>query len=306
VFSAKAGKTKKENFQMKYLTSFIFLLAVFAFCAAKVTVQAQTPQPVITRVEIVYNGLFPQTLKIFGSNFNALLSGRGDAPSVSLDGTPLVVVSRSDTMITANTTPFRMFGPGTYLLRLDSIDGKFATMDVTLGAQGPVGPPGPQGPQGPQGLPGPQGPQGATGPQGPAGPQGPPGPNGVSATFAFTTSDVDLQPGFTQIIAKALPAGNWVAVATATVFSPPYPDEAYVRTECVLRNGTSVIGGTSDRRYVGNIAGAGNFVTASLTLNGGASLPQGGTISLWCRQPNAPGVSTATAQMLIMQVGGFF
>ncbi len=96
------------------------------------------PQPVITRVEVVYNGPFPQTLNIFGSNFNTLLQ-------VRLDGTKLTVINYNDSMIMANTTPARMFGPGTYLLRVISSDGRTATFDVTLGAQGPEGPQGQQG-----------------------------------------------------------------------------------------------------------------------------------------------------------------
>ncbi len=48
-------------------------------------------------------------------------------------------------MIIANTTPNRMFGAGTYLLRIQSSDGKNATFDVTLGAQGPEGEQGPPG-----------------------------------------------------------------------------------------------------------------------------------------------------------------
>lgn len=296
---------------MKYLAIFTFLLVILAFCAAQSVVRAQTPQPVVTRVEVVYNGLFPQTLNIFGANFNALLSGRGDAPSVMLDGTPLIVVSRSDTMISANTTPFRMFGAGTYLLRLDAIEGRFAEFDVTLGTQGPVGPRGPQGPQGiqgPQGPAGPQGPPGLQGPPGPTGPTGPSGPAGVSAaTFAFTTSSVNLQPEFTQIVAKALPAGNWVVVATAEVTSPHHDDDDFVTTSCQLRNGASPIGGTFDRRTVSSfIPFGGSTITASLSMNGGAALPQGGTVSVWCRQLGEPGISTATAQMMIMQVGGFF
>lgn len=164
---------------MKYLASFTLLLVMFAFCAAEITAQfSNPPQPAISRVEVVYNGQFPQTLNIFGTNFNT-------AWQVRLDGTLLTIVNKTDSVITATTTPERMLGPGTYLLRIIATDGKTATFDVTLGAQGPegpqgpqgiqgpAGPAGPQGPPGPQGLTGPQGPQGNTGPQGPAGPAGP-------------------------------------------------------------------------------------------------------------------------------------
>jgi hypothetical protein len=169
---------------------------------------------------------------------------------------------------------------------------------------GPEGPQGPAGPQGPQGPIGPQGPQGVPGPQGPQGSQGPAGTGGV-ATFAFTPSAVDLQPGFTQIVSTTLPAGDWVVVATATVRSPNVDDESYVQTACELRHGTSVIGGTTDRRYLDEHPDLNSFAHVSLSMNGGAALPQGGTLSLWCQQP-VVGISRATAQMMIMQVGGFF
>jgi hypothetical protein len=167
------------------------------------------------------------------------------------------------------------------------------------GPEGPEGPVGPGGPAGSQGVPGPAGP---TGLQGPAGPQGPAGTPGIStATFAFTTSAVNLNPGFTQIVSKNLPAGDWAVVATATVTSPTSLDEHLVSTTCELRSGAAVIGRASD--FTGFVE---DFITRSLSMNGGAALPQGGTVSLWCVQPNQPGTSTATGQMMIMQVGSFF
>ncbi|HMQ02488.1 MAG TPA: hypothetical protein PKD26_01045 [Pyrinomonadaceae bacterium] len=169
-----------------------------------------------------------------------------------------------------------------------------------------TGPQGPQGPAGPQGPIGFQGPQGVPGPQGPQGPQGPAGINGA-ATFATSGGLVALDAGLTQIVSKTLPPGNWVVVATATIVSPTYTEEEVVTSECVLRNGGSEIGWTSDRRYIdATDSNTIDNARVSLTLNGGAFLPQGGVISLWCAQPNAPGTSHALAQMMIMQVGGFF
>ncbi len=167
---------------MKNLASITFLLVALFFCAAEISAQ----NPVITRVEVEFNGLYPQTLYIFGNNFTNLTH-------VRLDGTLLQVVNNTGTMITADTTPQRMFGPATYLLRLTFSGAPAATFDVTLGAQGPQGEQGiqgiqgvqgpqgntgPQGPQGPTGQTGAQGPQGNTGAQGPAGPQGPAGAQG--------------------------------------------------------------------------------------------------------------------------------
>ncbi len=160
---------------------FFVLLAIL--CSASTPTFAQGfPAPVITRVEVAYSGLVPQTLFIFGSNFGP--QPRPGDPVVSLDGTELTAISWTDTAIIANTTPVRTFGPGTYLLKLTKTQGGDATFDVTLGTQGPVGPQGPQGPQGapgpqgPAGSQGPQGPQGQTGAQGPAGPAGPQGSQG--------------------------------------------------------------------------------------------------------------------------------
>jgi hypothetical protein len=109
-----------------------------------------------------------------------------------------------------------------------------------------------------------------------------------------------------QTRSKTIPAGNWVVVATANIVNSNFEDDDPAQfTSCELRNGANVIGGASDIRPVVGTSLLTN-IAVSLTMNGGAALPQGGTISLWCRQPNAPGVSTATAQMMIVQVGGFF
>lgn len=55
----------------KFLASFTFLFAIFAFCSGEVL--AQAPQPVVTRVEVVYSGPIPQTLNIYGTGFGTLL-----------------------------------------------------------------------------------------------------------------------------------------------------------------------------------------------------------------------------------------
>jgi len=96
---------------------------------------------------------------------------------VTLEGTPLTVVSNNDTLIVVNLPAGTV--PGTYLLRViqQVAGGPFggrnaAAFNATVGEMGPVGPQGPAGPAGPQGVPGPQGPQGIPGPVGPAGPAG--------------------------------------------------------------------------------------------------------------------------------------
>ena len=228
---------------MKHLASLTLFLTVFVFCAAETMAQfSNPPQPAVSRVEVVYNGQFPQTLHIFGANFNTVWQ-------VRLDGTLLTIVSKTDTMITANTTPERQFGPGTYLLRLIATDGKTATFDVTLGAQGPKGDQGiqgiqgPVGPQGPQGPVGPQGPQGQTGPQGPQGPQGATGATGATGPAgAPGTSEAyygrnDNNFGFTgpvTLISKNVPAGSYVISARAVLENF---DGDHQPQSCELRDG---------------------------------------------------------------------
>jgi len=104
---------------------------------------------------------------------------------VTLEGTPLTVVSNNDTLIVVNLPAGTV--PGTYLLRViqQVAGGPFggrnaAAFNATVGEMGPVGPQGPAGPAGPQGA---TGPQGAPGPQGPQGIPGIPGPNVSSIAF---------------------------------------------------------------------------------------------------------------------------
>jgi len=172
---------------------------------------------------------------------------------------------------------------------------------------GPQGPAGPQGPQGEQGLVGPAGPTGPQGPAGPQGPEGPAGPAGASgnstATFAFTTSPVQISNAFTQVLSKSVPAGNWTVVATANIGSVfPFGGYEPIRTiRCELRDGVGVIGRASDRRQVPDT----DHTISNLSLNGGAAFPQGGVISLWCSHQDDP-VGVEQAQMMITQVGSFF
>jgi hypothetical protein len=102
-------------------------------------------------------------------------------PLVTLDGTPLNVISNSRTEIVASLQAVAGLEnqPGDYRLTISRAHGErgeegerrggTATFVVTIGAVGPVGPEGPRGPKGdkgdtgPQGIQGPQGPQGAPG-----------------------------------------------------------------------------------------------------------------------------------------------
>lgn len=171
---------------------------------------------------------------------------------------------------------------------------------------------GPQGPQGPQGLTGPQGPQGPVGPTGPQGPQGPAGPQGEpgtaglsTATFVFTTAPVNIDDNMTKILSKNLPAGSWALVATANIvihppFGFPSGGDGISTSVCELRNGATVVGSATDRRFVP----ADDSVISSLSMNGGAQVPSGGgEVSLWCLSQR--GIDVPQAQMMMIQVGGF-
>jgi hypothetical protein len=135
-----------------------------------------------------------------GSGFEPLKK----APTVLLNGAPLIIVSYTDAQIVAtlpaNTTT------GTYGLIVANCIGEFSQFDLTYGAAGPQGPVGPQGvmgAQGPEGIMGNPGPQGPTGPTGPAGAPGgvlsygafyeflPPGPLGATPVSEITL----LHPG---------------------------------------------------------------------------------------------------------------
>jgi hypothetical protein len=69
---------------------------------------------------------------------------------------------------------------------------------------------------------------------------------------------------------------------------------------CTLRNGADVIGAAADRRLITE----GDSPKRSLTMNGGALVPSGGgELSVWCASQGPDAVDTA--QVMIMQVGGF-
>lgn len=181
-------------------------------------------------------------------------------------------------------------------------------MPVSWNQIGPQGPPGLQGPQGVPGAAGPIGPQGVQGPQGPQGPQGAPGPTGPqgpagNSTATFANGFALAAGNYTRVAFKILPAGSW-AIQTNVLLD--YPGFALggihtVASDCQLRkNGIDVVGAAFDQR---------SFVDeykATLPMNGGIFVETGNTASVeaWCR---TDGVAAETsAQIMAIQVGGFF
>lgn len=152
-------------------------------CLLSLTALAQNPIITSATTDSTTN---PTQLTLNGRNFGL------NQPAVRLQGTPLTLISYTDTQVVAQL-PANL-PPGSYLVNLSRYQQLVAAaFDVTIGAAGPHGPKGDQGPQGldgPQGAVGPQGPKGDTGAQGPQGvkgdtgapgqqgPQGYPGPQG--------------------------------------------------------------------------------------------------------------------------------
>jgi hypothetical protein len=129
-------------------------------------------QPAITAVTTDYQ-VSPPTITITGRYFGTI------TPSVTLDGAPLVVVTYTQTQVTA-LLPASL-NPGSYQVALTNNSLALQTaFDATIGAVGPEGPAGPAGPTGAAGPPGPTGPKGATGATGPAGPRGATGATGAT------------------------------------------------------------------------------------------------------------------------------
>ncbi|PYQ37791.1 MAG: hypothetical protein DMF77_25920, partial [Acidobacteria bacterium] len=96
---------------------------------------------------------------------------------VTLAGTPLGVVTATDSQVLAQLPPG--LEPGSYVLKVSRGPSALqnGVFEVTIGTVGPVGP---RGPKGDMGDVGPQGLPGSTGPAGPAGPAGRDGTNGVN------------------------------------------------------------------------------------------------------------------------------
>jgi len=87
------------------------------------------------------------------------------------------------------------------------------------GASGAPGLAGPAGPQGPAGAAGPPGGPGPAGAPGAPGPQGPPGPSDAFAPSSFTVPSTPLSASPSAVASIDLPAGAYVLLASARVFS---------------------------------------------------------------------------------------
>jgi hypothetical protein len=218
-------------------------LVILSWAAAPVAAQT----PFISLVEVEEGAACggpdedKTRLMVTGSN---LLRPSGDDPLVWLasqvPGDPtlvaLDVVSATNTLLCAELGAGSLVA-GTYVLRVENNPGKFAAMDVTIGATGETGatgavgatgPPGDTGatgaigPTGPTGSVGPSGARGETGATGPIGPTGstggvgPPGPTGAQGLTGATGAIGPTGPtGATGEKGPTGPTGASLTFATA-------------------------------------------------------------------------------------------
>lgn len=156
------------------------------------------------------------------SNNQVTFSGSGfeptkKSPNILLAGSPLAVVSFTDTQVVA-VLPANIVAGNFTVMVVNSL-GEFMPYEVTYGSVGPQGPMGPAGPQGSQGPEGPAGPSGPQGSQGLQGAQGPPGVgltttpdflstvgNGVTVTGPFVNSNVPQAMEFDIDVASGTPS----------------------------------------------------------------------------------------------------
>jgi hypothetical protein len=259
-----------------------FCCACLAF--AQNATDAAAAAPAIEEAAVNYT-TSPVQLTITGSNFGT------SAPTVTVDGLPLTLVSYSATIVVADL-PNSLIPPAgpaaSYLLVLTNNGSKAqpsVDFDLTIGAVGPQGSQGPAGPGGAQGLQGTtgpagpsgsQGPQGIQGPQGSAGPQGAQGPQGPAGTLTLPFQQSVATPGAvfdvtnTTVGGEGTLAGGLNTNSTLGTRVRAAIQRANPRAKKQQVNATSfgVMGATSDPGGVGLLA---------LNSNGGlAGAFQGG------------------------------
>src|SRR5262249_25356292 len=169
--------------------------------------QGNGNQVVITRAVVAGLNNPPATLTLDGKNF-------GSSPEVFF-GAPggvyqqLAILQSTDMMIVAGLNTVTA---GTYDVVVRSGVGiaQIASIDVTIGVQGPAGPKGDKGDTGATGLQGLPGAKGDPGPAGPTGPAGPAGPGQTIVTFNYTGTlqTWTVPQGITQVQIEAWGGGG--------------------------------------------------------------------------------------------------
>lgn len=175
-------------------------LLLFIFSSAPVW-SATPAVPVI--VSAVENTSTNQ-ITVSGSNFMLAKT----APSVSLDGTKLTLISSTNLKVVAKLPA--TLTAGSYLLSITNSGNQTGSFAMTLGAVGPIGPQGPIGATGPKGATGPQGSKGATGAQGP---QGVAGVGGGAYSASIWVGSGDYTTGTTSLTSACLHYGTAAGVS---------------------------------------------------------------------------------------------
>jgi uncharacterized protein YjbI with pentapeptide repeats len=127
--------------------------------------------------------------------------------------------------------------------------------------------------------------------------------NPTTATFAGVNSGgwLPSDGSFAKVASKNLSAGSYALIGTANMESGfPFGGDQVRDVACELRNGASFIGGAHDRRVIPN----GDQVKRTLTMTGGAQVPAGGEVSMWCRA-QAGGESATYGHIMIIRLDGF-
>lgn len=175
------------------------------------------------------------------------------------------------------------------------------------GADGADGRDGVDGTDGVDGRDGVDGEDGLDGQPGPPGPPGPPGISGARFTGTLATGSSDLPDSgdFVKVHRTTVPAGNYAVTATVDAVDMVNDENTVI---CELRKGAGWIGGNKTALPEGySDAHQTPLDYASLTITGGAAVGSGGgEISLWCRSEGHDSVPAVSAELMILQVGGFF
>jgi hypothetical protein len=188
----------------------LILTAVLLFAPRIFAFAASIPILIINKATINYS---TNQVTFNGSGFEPTRK----LPTVLYSGSPLAVLSYTDTQIVA-ALPVNTAAGNFTILIVNSL-GEFMPYELTYGSTGPQGPIGPAGPQGQPGAAGPQGPQGAQGPAGMQGPQGSAGAgvtitpdylsivgNGVTVTGPFVNSNAPQAMEFDIAVAAGTPS----------------------------------------------------------------------------------------------------
>lgn len=162
----------------------------------------------------------PARLHISGAN----LAPVGRNCTFTLGGTPLAVLTQTNTLVTAQLPSVITSKPGTYVLEVGTCYAEPPTasgVPVVIGLQGPNGATGPTGAAGSAGASGVTGFAGNTGPRGPTGPTGATGATG--STGAAGTAGANGPSGSTGPTGTIGATGNTGSAGSAGARGPTGP-----------------------------------------------------------------------------------